>query len=329
MDNFLLSIAGLSSENLTTEVLRYILENDAYKIYQKVFFNYLFDDDKNLDSSGYSFTITTQGHYKDGIPDLLIENDNYAIIIENKFYAPYSGGNQISNYINILNKEFRHIENRTVYLLTIRARLEYYKKLVQEDVGKLSEKEKDGVDVKFIIWEELLRRFESGDFIISHLTEYIKKKFLYEIKFKKEELELLSNENVPAALDKLYTSISKLRDLIDGDEQFKVGRIGQSYNYYGFMIESKYYKVWFGSALTLWREKINGTLTPLHMQYRMIWVKDLLVTEQMLKEVGFTYNNLEEWVRPFKADLINEPEKLKLEILCVLENLDKMLICNG
>lgn len=325
MKNFLLQIDGLSSENLTSEVLSYILTNDNYSVYQRLFFNYLFSNAENLDSYELEFEVSTQESFpRFGIPDILIKNESEIYIIENKFYAPYSGDNQISRYHNILTNYFSSYKKKGIFLLTIKSRHEYYKQLVANDI-KRNITDTNNIEIKYIMWEDILRLFKSNDFIIQNLNNYIKEKYLTNIVFNKYEMEILRNKNTAETLQKLFDFVVRIRELLNSRD-YKTGRIGQSYQFYGFSVELENINVWFGYFLTAWLSPINEINTPIYTQIRNDWIKieNIDTTfENKLKELGFIKHPELEWLKPFNIDLINDIELFTIELTNCLAEINK------
>jgi hypothetical protein len=99
MDNFLDRIDGLSSENLTTEVLGFLLDSSTYAPYQRLFYSLIFPGSELQDTEERQFDVTTQMSFEEyGRPDIVIENERQVIFIENKFYASFSLDNQMYRY---------------------------------------------------------------------------------------------------------------------------------------------------------------------------------------------------------------------------------------
>ncbi len=325
MSSFLLKIDGLSSENLTSEVLSYILTNENYSVYQRLFYNYLLENNKNLDTTELGFDITTQETFpKFGIPDILIKNSNEVYIIENKFYAPYSGENQLSRYCKILKTYFSTYTTRKIFILTIKNRLKYYKSLIKSDINKNIEDLKN-IEIKYILWEELLHLFKSNDFIINNLDKYIKEKYLTNIIFKKQEMEILKNKNTPETLQKLFDFVVRVREILN-TRDYKTGRIGQSYQFYGFFIELNDINVWFGYFLTAWLSLNNEISTPFYAQIRNEWIKTTNNMdsrfEENLRKVGFKKDSELEWLKPFDVEMINDVELFTEELINSLTVID-------
>lgn len=323
MNDFLLQIDGLSSENLTSEVLKFILTNDNYSIYQRLFYNYLLDNSANLDSFELKFEITTQEKFPQfGIPDILIRNENQVYIIENKFYAPYSGENQISRYYKILTNYYSDYDEKIIFLLTIKSRAGYYQKLINDDIKK-NIQNKSNIKIKYKFWEDILRLFKSNDVIIQNLTNYIKEKYLTNIIFSREEMNILKDKKVAEALQKIFDYVVRVKEILSSRD-YKTRRLGQSYQFYGFFIEIEKVDVWFGYFLSAWTLPHNNTYTPLYAQIELDWIKidnPDMNFDNKLKQLGFFKHPDFGWLKPFDID--NNLDLLISELTYCLDEIKK------
>ena len=128
------------------------------------------------------------------------------------------------------------------------------------------------------------------------------------------EKDLLRDTVVPTALEKLFKKVTTIRDSLTVDG-FVPGRLGQSYNYFGFTAEHKCVSPWFGYSLRDWA--IHAT--PVFLQLRKKWIKT--GEEQVLniaRESGFTYDERAEWLLPFQASEIETWDLLLREVLTKL-----------
>jgi len=316
MQDLFINIDGLSSENLTTEILRHVLINDDFSIYQRVFYNYFIGI--NNTTSENEFDVSTQMRYTTyGIPDMLISNDREVYIIENKFYAPYSGDNQISRYINILNKHFQGIPVKKVFLLTIKNRREFYETEIKNDLTK------NGLIaylplVEFRFWEDLQEIFKSNNFLIDNLGYYINKSFIQSIKFTKMNITSLSTPVTPASLKMLIELINLVKGKLN-ISGVKTGKTSQSINYYGFNCITTKFTLWFGYVFPLWPlEYEKGKITPVYIQLKSEWIKSITIDpnfETKIKGNGFRFDSEHEWIKPYDPELfINESALVKLLI---------------
>ncbi len=324
MNTFLLKIEGLASENLTTEVLAFILTNESYSVYQRLFFNYLLGNNADKDTFELGFEINTQENFRDlGTPDIIIKNENRIYIIENKFYAPYSGENQISRYYKILTDYYRDYCEKGIFILTIKSRKDYYKKFIDEDIKNNVDVVSD-VKVKYIFWEDILKLLKSNDFLIQNLIFYIKEKYLVNVTFNKPEMEILKNENTPKTLQKIFDFVNYVKEQLKAND-FQIKKSGSSHQFYGFYIKLKNIEVWFGYFLTAWLDAPNSIYTPIYAQIRDSWSRIIIDAnfESKLKELGFVKHQDFEWLKPFDVDLFNDIEQFINELMRFLEELDK------
>lgn len=311
MQDLLINIDGLSSENLTTEILRYVLVNDDFLIYQRVFYNYLIGINKTTLEN--NFDVLTQMRYTTyGIPDMIISNDSEAYIIENKFYAPYSGDNQISRYIDILNKHYHSIPMKKVFLFTIKNRKDYYESLIKNDLTK------NGLVayiplVEFKFWEDLLELFKSNNFLIDNLSYYINKSFIQSIKFKDMNITSLSSQITPESLKMLWQLIDSVKSKLK-TTGVSVERTSQSINFYGYNCKNPKFDIWFGYFFPLWNyEYEKNKITPIYLQLKKTWI-DKPVTnpdfESKMIKHGFIFNQEYEWVKPYDINLLKDEAAL-------------------
>ena len=141
-------IENLSSENLTTEILRYILESKDYSVYQRVIYQYIFESMGLVDTESGMFQVGSQVNIgKFGIPDLVISNDNCYAVLENKFYAQFTGANQIYRYFQYLQNHVSQNE-KWLILLTIKDRGKYYE---NEIIKQFSTSNPDVVEAREIV----------------------------------------------------------------------------------------------------------------------------------------------------------------------------------
>jgi len=327
MFDFLLQIDGLTSEDLTSEILSYILNKDFYSPYQRLFYNQLFANFKNFDTRQYGFEVVTQENYGSllGTPDIMIRNNDIAVVIENKFFAPYSGGNQISRYVKLLEKHYSSCSYKAVYLLTIRSRKNHYDTLIKDDLKK-NLKYKTTVKIDFLIWEDLLELFKSNDFIIGNLTKYIEKKFLVDLTLNKKQMNILKDKNTAEAIAKVFDIVRLVKgELITG--KYTTERVGQSYQYFGFFIKLNNIDVWFGYFLDAWIKGIKGVYSPVCIQVREDWAKSTIPKTKLrntLIRLNFERDPNAEWLRAIDVALLGSVFDLVNELDNILTELNKL-----
>lgn len=326
MEDFLISIDGLRSEDLTSEILSYILNKQEYSVYQRMFYNYLIEKHINKDTQELDFKVTTQVSFPNfGRPDILIKNDSDVFLIENKFYAPYSYGNQISRYFKLLQSaDFDGYKNKAICLLTIESRLPHYKKIIEDDIKSLSNIDRT-IKLKYLTWNKLLHLFKSNDFIIGNLSNYIYRNFLIDITINEKEMKILKDISTPQAIQKVFDIISRIRSNLN-NEGFSTGRMSQSIIFFGFNIELLKCTVWFGYFFTAWQDDSFMECTPIYMQIKAEWVHSKIVNlnlEKTLRKNGFIKDKSNEWMRPFKVELFDQAENLTMEVRNILNMLEK------
>lgn len=314
MNDFLLNINGLSSEDLTTEVLKYILVNPDYKPYQRLFYNYLLRTSDGKCTEDYAFEVQTQATIELlGRPDMIIQDSgNHVYILENKFYAEFSQGDQIKRYVEILKKvEFSGFKKRVVVILGLKSRLEYYKYQVQNMVDH-ADLSKSNITIEYRSWDKILEIFDPEIFVISSLKQYIETKFMRTIEFSEEEAAMLQNKEIPRNLEKLFYLISDVRDKLS--QSYGTERMTQSMNYYGFYVGIKERKLWFGYFFRLWPKEFEpGLVTPIYVQIQKGWLGDIgpnFSLDKKIKEQGYYFEEGLQFVKPISANLLSIPDQI-------------------
>jgi hypothetical protein len=207
---------GLSSEDLTTEILRYILVSPEFAPYQRLFYSRLFSsvEPTQLKSTDdYGFSVSTQVSYdKYGRPDLIIENENRLVVIENKFYAEFTNDDQIRRYFQFLCST-TNFEEKFLILLTIKDRSDYYyNRILQQFSKDLPEPSLQAFDTftaqnniifRILSWDDLLEDFDSPEFLITNLKNYIYGKFIKSSTLDDDELKLVQGSEVPKLFEDL------------------------------------------------------------------------------------------------------------------------------
>jgi len=126
MENLLEYIEGQSSENLTSAILAYLLNYKEQGLFLRYFLTILFSNDFEMNKSLNDIEVSSQASLNSyGISDLLIESDDFLIVIENKFYAAFSRGNQVKRYVEYL-KKYKESRKAVFLLLTPKNRGKYY-----------------------------------------------------------------------------------------------------------------------------------------------------------------------------------------------------------
>lgn len=255
-ENIFNVVEGLTGENLTTAVLKYLLENE---INQKIFINMVKAKINDIIEYDQNSIVTAQsGIAQIGRFDLKIDTKNYILIIENKFFASSSKGDQIKRYIGYLKKECPSYKKRILLVITIKDRLFFYKNSILEEFrysswNDLKIKLKDeGIEIDLLAWDDLLDLFSENVEIINEIREFIKIRYISQTILNKEELSMINTEHIPDILEKYWNSVGKLRDNWDF-EQFNTGRMSQSQRYFGFYVKKKNNEIWIGYSHEMWK----------------------------------------------------------------------------
>ncbi len=336
MDYFLERIDGLSSEDLTTEILSFFLSSPSYAPYQRLFYSLIFPNQDLRNTEERQYDITTQRVFEGAErPDLVIEGEEEVIFIENKFYASFSGGNQMYVYFSRLINNFKDKEKYLI-LLTIKDRKEFYLKDIGSQFNKeasiLTKEElfkycsNNGVKLKVITWEDVFKLFDMSDMLIANLTEYIRNKYLTSTILKKEELAMLQNEDVPVLLNKLWAGIDKIKDILLSEE-YVVTRTSQSRTFYAFRLERDWGMIWVTFDHNCW---LNYN-SPYVLQLRNEMLKESYQFSDLefrMSKVGFIYDKTQGYyifpMRITEADLAGSTSEIIKEKIKQLDEMFKI-----
>ena len=312
---------GLLGEDTSTEVLAHLLSPESLSVpFQKLFFLKACGTPKS--SSDLGVVITTRTVCRGGTPDALILTKDSIILLENKLGSPLSGEDQLVRYIKILESDawvadaftkfdLASIKQRVLVFLaprvTIGASLKATAKTSGKDLDVLCTEA--SIALVPIEWEDLIRDLDDGNPLQRELRLYVQDYLEQELTM--HERDLLADRNVPTALEKLFKKVMTIRDSMDVDG-FKQGRMGQSYNYFGFSAEHKNITLWFGYSLPEW----SNHSTPAVLQLRKQWIKGAEEPVMaVVKEYGFMRDEKAEWILPFQAAAIEQWEGRLREIL--------------
>jgi len=333
MDYFLERIDGLSSEDLTTEMLSFFLDSPSYAPYQRLFYSLIFPNQDLRNTEERQYDITTQRVFEGAErPDLVIEGEEEIVFIENKFYASFSGGNQMYVYFSRLINNFKDKEKYLI-LLTIKDRKELYLKdirsqfnqaaslLTKEEVFEYCSNKR--VKLKVITWEDIFKLFDTSDVLIANLTKYIMSKYLASTILKKEELAMLQNEDVPLLLNKLWAGIDKIKDILSSGG-YSVTRTSQSRIFYAFRVERAWGKIWVTYDHYCW---LNYN-TPYVLSLRNEMLKETYQfadLEFRMSKVSFIYDKTQGYyifpIRITEADLAGSTSEIVKEKLAQLDEM--------
>lgn len=302
MKDLFLNTQGLYSEDLTTEILKIILEKDEYASYQRLFYNYLLGRLENKSTKELGYEIRAQESYLEGRPDIVIAGKDSVFIIENKFFASFSGGNQITRYQQIIDTNFKDYSEKRLFVLTIDGRkAEYQNQLVANNES-----------ADFLIWEEILRLFESDNFLIQALTGYIEQTFLIKVEFTKELLYMLQNKNTAEAINNVSLLIDKVKpEFLNYGLNVGSSR-GSSINYKGYYLDNGRLTTWFGYGLQWWLDS-KETITPIFLQIRKEFTPNPEFSESFVKQLeqlGFYSIAKDGFIKPYSVELFTNSIEL-------------------
>lgn len=336
-NTFLSSIDGLSSENLVSETLRYILSETSFTPFQRLFFGYLLG--QNVSTFEGNFEIETRPRFDSyGSPDILIAGSDLIALIENKFYAPYSGSDQLSRYYKLLleHSDFKRMNTKILVLLTTSSREKHYIDQILTDFKSIystvsniqnliAQMKATGIEFKILYWQEIIRLFESDDLLVSSLRNYIRINYIGEVQFMSDEIKALKSKEYASAMEKLLECVNILRERIHSDtSDTKKSKMSQSINFYGFSIKLKNLSAWFGYFRPLWNS--YEPYTPLYLQVRTDWITndkiDFNAFVKRLEGVYF-YNDEHGYVKPYSIDKLNDLDFFAEELRKDLEYLDQ------
>ena len=337
MEYFLERIDGLSSENLTTELLGFILDSPLYSPYQCLFYSLLFPNNKLKDTDSRQYAVQTQLSFESaGRPDIVLEGENQVIYIENKFYASFSKDDQMYRYYDHLKNNY-YGKEKLLVLLTIKDRIEPYLREIKSQFTKVLDGSKlqdvfthckdNGVQLIVISWDEIFQLFGTKDLLIANLTHYIKSKYIASTILNEGELQMLNTRDVPILLDKLWAGVDKIKDILSS-ENYSVRNTTQSRHFYGFVVERPWGTVWIGYYFQSW---LNYD-TPYVMQIRSEWINENYKTSEFdtqMRNTGFILDKNLEFLYPLivkETDLVgNVIETIKAK----LDQLDLLFVQKG
>jgi len=240
-----------------------------HKESQKVFLGSILPE-KNKSMHEHNLQVETQkwiyedeerGEGKIGIPDLFISNNKISIVVENKFFAPFSKKDQMVRYSDWLHDNPK--ESQYLILLTIQSERRTKERAMIGQFSVVDETIKTfedvtahlhyrGITLKVVLWDELIEQLPPGNEIIDSLIQYVKNTFLNEVIFDKEMHDMIESSKVPEALEMVWNAVKTVKDRL-GPRGHEVGNIGQSRLQYGFSFVTNKYSFWFGCYLPVWK----------------------------------------------------------------------------
>jgi hypothetical protein len=309
-------IIGLRGEDVTTEILTYILTDDSYKHLRYLIMTLLLKIKKEEVGS---YNVNTQKDYKNRRPDIIIENDNETILIENKFYAEFSGGDQIKRYLDILENDEEH-KVKKLYLLTVKNRKDYLICKIKEQLNENNiEKycKKRGISFSIILWNDILELIETNDLITKNLKKFIYENYIVSTEIGEEEMELMNSDKIPSIINKIWDAITSNRTYMDMNE-YNVGRMSQSRTSYFYYIHF----TWGRICVQYYHDFWLTYETPFSIQLMNEWNKIEKDLTWLLK-IGFFKNENNQYLYPIKIkgkDISEELNNIVLEKVTMIRN---------
>lgn len=287
------AIEGKRSEDLATEALSFVLQSSRYPPLQKLIYRWLFDDELTKSTAERAFEITTQeSHVGEGRLDLTIRGVDLTVIVENKFDAEFSQGNQLRRYVDILDRE--SAERRILILLCPeRYRNHYEGEALNQFPSQLGAPRtlaelqhelmmRSGIEFLVRTWDELLDHLRCDCVLVSELIDFVRDRVLAPVTFSAEDLNMILSDRIPKLLSSIYNAVNHVRDRLPND--FTGQRMGQSRELHGFLIDHQGFRFWFGYSFKQW----PLIKTPFSLQFNHKWLPfNERISEASLLQHGF------------------------------------------
>lgn len=309
MAGFLSEIESLTSEDLTTATLGYLISLPEMPAFRHLFFGHLGLRPADLGECLVETQVDLAGF---GRADMRLEFNDGTVLVENKFFASLSSHDQIHRYFRYLTS-LADMKHRHLVLLTISQRSGHYlreiKRSFQEDMGVDTLPSSDelvqymaanGVHFHLVTWESVLQGFGCGNAIADALHEYVTTRFLRSTVLTHKEMSVMNSADVPLLLEKLWAAVDGVKDALAG-AGYKVQRTSQAKAFYGFPIARGWGDLWFGIYTTAWK----AYETPFVLMLRRSWIHEESTSIESLSPVlshlGFVDNAALEKVLPLRA----------------------------
>jgi hypothetical protein len=309
------NIAGKRGEDIATEIVSYMLKpGTPFTRFQEFFFSRVIN--RMANSNDLQVQTATQVSVENGRPDLVVLTKDDIIVVETKLGSYLHGDNQLHKYCQLFenkdslfnNYKLLKTNNDVNNILILLAPLDKIKaseitcenhSIINYNMDFKSWLQKRNIKYITLSWEEVISNLNINDFIQNELFIYINNYINQEL--TKDEKMVLKDVNVPKGISKLINIIYNIRDNISkSDNQFKVGSISQSYQYYAFPIEGSNFSCWYGYYLTIW----ENYGTPVFLQIRRDKMNPTLF--EKITGLGFRAEKREpDFVKPFSIDSID------------------------
>jgi hypothetical protein len=296
------AIEGKRSEDLATEVLAFVLQSASFRPLQKLFYHWLLSDGESQSTIERAFDITTQAtHPGQGRLDLTISGDNLHIIVESKFDAEFSGGDQLHRYFSIL-RQAKERQRILVLLCPERYRQHYEEHALKQfgvefgAVTSLAELKTElfqshTVDFRVLTWDRLLQLLDSDSPLIAELIEFVRNRVLLPVEFSSKELSMMMSDEIPNILTSVFRAVDQVKGRLDA--AFVAGRTSQSKEVFGYYVDYQNFRFWFGCSLQRWQR----VKTPFTLLFNSQWkAENSRINESLLPGLGFTKD--EDYVYP-------------------------------
>ncbi len=318
-------IGGRSGEDIATEVVSFMLASmQDYVPFQKIFFHRILG---TLESSAQlQAETTTQPSSDIGRPDLMILTKDALIIIETKLGSYLSGNDQLIKYCELFKKpkalrdyfpflDPGDIKKKILVLLAPRTTIELSIKLsdriCKDKFGKnfISWMKQQGLKFVPLAWEDIIADLDHRDSLQNELMLFVNNYINQEL--TEEEKMILQDPKVPSAINKIINIVIDIRDYLMA-KGYEMGRMGQSYNFYGFIIETENASFWFGYYLQVWGKYKTPVVLQLY-EKRIKGNKSEIM--ERIKKLGFEKESATEFILPFSVDRIDTWKQDLFEIL--------------
>ena len=171
------------------------------------------------------------------------------------------------------------------------------------------------IEFQKIEWEKVIGWLDKKDCFQNELFRFVED-FL-SLELTKGEAMALQDPETPLGLFKLFRNILAIANEVSAKE-WKIGRMTQSYLWYGFNIETGMTRLYFGYSLPLWPE--FGTPVILQAKPADFKLDDKNLVLSRLTDNGFKFGKGDKLFRPFKIETIDNWKKELFEILDSLKS---------
>ncbi|WP_028975029.1 PD-(D/E)XK nuclease family protein [Spirochaeta cellobiosiphila] len=215
------------------------------------------------------------------------------IIIENKFFADFSKGDQIKRYLEILENDSEH-QNKSLFLLTIKNRKDYLENKIKEQLGSSNLKvyfQDKNVKYETVFWDDIFKLFQSEDIFLSELSKFVRENYIVNSKIGAEEVELINSIKIPNLLKQINEAIVINRDYM-ANHGYKVTRMTRAKDCLYYLEFS-----WGLVCVEYFQDFWHEYHTPFSLQLMDVWNKKILNLNK-LRELEFIENKTYGYILP-------------------------------